>query len=133
MGKNKTPLQPGEVIDASKMDVAALRDFYRKEIDDAKDKGVLFSLHLKATMMKVSDPIMFGHCVEVFFADVFAKHQAKFDELGVNTRNGFQDVLDKIATLPDAERAKVEADIEAAFANGPDIAMVDSRNGITNL
>jgi isocitrate dehydrogenase len=131
--KNKTPLLAGEVIDASCMRVAHLRQFFAEQISDAKEKGVLFSLHLKATMMKVSDPIMFGHCVEVFFADVFSKHQATFDQLGVSTRNGFQDVLDKIATLPDAQRAEIEADIEAAFANGPDIAMVDSSKGITNL
>ena len=131
--KAKTPLQAGEVIDSSCMRVAELRTFFGEQIADAKAKGVLFSLHLKATMMKVSDPIMFGHCVEVFFSDVFEKHQATFDELGVNTRNGFQDVLDKIATLPEGQRAEIEADIEAAFANGPDVAMVDSAKGITNL
>ncbi len=94
---------------------------------------MLFSLHLKATMMKVSDPIMFGHCVRVFFEDVFTKHADLFEELGVDPNNGFGDVLAKIAGLPEDQRAAIEADIQAAFENGPGIAMVDSDRGITNL
>jgi isocitrate dehydrogenase len=131
--KENTPVLAGEVIDSSVMSTAALRRFFAKQIADAKQSGVLLSLHLKATMMKVSDPIMFGHCVTVFFSDVFEKHAATFQKLGVNTRNGFGDVLEKIATLPKAERVAIEADINAAYANGPALAMVDSDKGITNL
>ncbi|WP_221795472.1 NADP-dependent isocitrate dehydrogenase [Oceanobacter mangrovi] len=126
-------LLPGEVIDSSRMSVAKLREFYAKAAQEAKDEGVLLSLHLKATMMKVSDPIMFGHAVSVFFSDVFEKHAAKFAELGVNTKNGFGDVLAKIATLPEAERAEIEADIAAEYAARADLAMVNSDKGITNL
>ncbi|WP_028292803.1 NADP-dependent isocitrate dehydrogenase [Oceanobacter kriegii] len=126
-------LLPGEVIDSARMSVAKLREFYGKSIEEAKAEGVLLSLHLKATMMKVSDPIMFGHAVSVFFKDVFEKHADKFEKLGVNTKNGFGDVLAKIADLPEAERAEVEADIEAEYAARPDLAMVNSDKGITNL
>ncbi len=131
--KASTPVLAGEVVDSSRMSTVALRKFFAEQIADAKASGVLLSLHLKATMMKVSDPIMFGHCVSVFFADVFEKHAATFEKLGVNTRNGFGDVLEKIAGLPDAERAAIEADIAAAYENGPALAMVDSDKGITNL
>jgi len=131
--KAKTRLVPGEVIDSSFMSKKHLRDFYKSEIADAKEKGVLLSLHLKATMMKVSDPVMFGHAVEVFFEDVFAKHANTFAELGVNTTNGFGDVLACIAKLPEAKRQAIEADIQAVFAKQPTLAMVDSDNGITNL
>merc|ERR1711981_1359960 len=114
--KNKTPLQPGEVIDASKMDVSALRDFYKQEIDDAKDKGVLFSLHLKATMMKVSDPIMFGHCVEVFYRDTFAKHEACGDD-----------------ALKEQISNELEECLKSCDHVRPPLAMVDSDRGVTNL
>ena len=131
--KESTPVLAGEVIDSSVMNIAALRDFYAEQIANAQKSGVLLSLHLKATMMKVSDPIMFGHCVEVFFNEVFKKHAATFAQLGVSTRNGFGDVLEKIEHLPAAERAIIEADIAAAYANGPKLAMVDSDKGISNL
>ncbi|MDB2448905.1 NADP-dependent isocitrate dehydrogenase [bacterium] len=126
-------IKSGEVIDASRLSVAKLRAFYEKAAEQAKAEGVLLSLHLKATMMKVSDPIMFGHAVTVFFKDVFDKHAATFDKLGINVKNGFNDVLTKIADLPADERAAIEADIEAAFAQRPELAMVNSDKGITNL
>jgi isocitrate dehydrogenase len=131
--KQALPLMPGEVLDASFMSRAKLLDFYRAQVRDAADQGVLFSLHLKATMMKVSDPIMFGHCVRVYFEDVFTKHAAVLAELGVNANNGFGDVVSKVAQLPEAQRAAIEADIRAAYENRPAIAMVDSGRGITNL
>ncbi len=131
--KDGLSVESGEVVDAAVMSKAALRDFYAAEIADAKDKGVLLSLHLKATMMKVSDPIMFGHAVEVYFKDVFEKYADTFKKLGVNTKNGLGDVYAKIADLPDDERAAIEADIEAVYAMNPDLAMVDSDKGITNL
>ncbi len=131
--KDKTPYKAGEVIDAAVMSKAALREFFAAEIDDAKEKGVLLSLHLKATMMKVSDPIMFGHAVTVFFKDVFDKHAATFEKLGVNPNNGLGDVYAKIAKLPDAERAAIESDIQSVYAARPELAMVNSDKGITNL
>ncbi|MGB1092017.1 MAG: NADP-dependent isocitrate dehydrogenase, partial [Oceanobacter sp.] len=136
-GETKTlkelALLPGEVIDSARMSVAKLREFYEAATNEAKEEGVLLSLHLKATMMKVSDPIMFGHAVSVFFKDVFEKHAATFEKLGVNVKNGFGDVLAKIATLPDAEREAIEADIDWEFKNRPELAMVNSDRGITNL
>jgi isocitrate dehydrogenase len=131
--KEKTTLKAGEVIDAAVMNRAALRKFFAEQIDDAKKKGVLFSLHLKGTMMKVSDPIMFGHAVEVFFKDVFEKHAATIKELGVDVNNGLGDLYAKIAKLPDAKRAEIEADIKAVYNNRPEMAMVNSDKGITNL
>lgn len=131
--KQSTPLLAGEVIDASRISAAKLQAFLAKEIAAAKEKGVLFSLHMKATMMKVSDPIIFGHAVKVFFKDVFAKHGELFKELDVDVNNGFGDVFAKIASLDDAKRAEIEADIQAVYDNGPAIAMVDSDRGITNL
>ena len=131
--KQSLPLQAGEILDATFMSKRALIDFFREQVQDAKDRGVLFSLHMKATMMKVSDPIIFGHCVRVFFENVFAKHGAVLDELGVDVNNGFGDVLAKIAELPEQERATIEADIQAAYDDGPSIAMVNSDLGITNL
>jgi isocitrate dehydrogenase len=131
--RDAVPVLDSEVIDAATMDCAALREFYAAQIDDAKDQGVLFSLHLKATMMKVSDPIMFGHAVTTYYADVFAKHAAVFDELGVDPDNGIGDAYTKIAALPEAQRAGIEADIEAVYASRPPMAMVDSDKGITNL
>jgi isocitrate dehydrogenase len=131
--KEKTPLKAGEVIDACVMSRRALRDFYEAQMQDAKQKGVMLSLHLKATMMKVSDPIMFGHAVTVFFKDVFEKHAATIKQLGVNVNNGFGDLLAKISSLPEAKRAEIEADIKACYKARPDLAMVNSDKGITNL
>ncbi|MBI5439027.1 MAG: NADP-dependent isocitrate dehydrogenase [Nitrosomonadales bacterium] len=131
--KEKTTLKAGEVIDASVMSCRALRKFYEEQIADAKQKGVLLSLHLKATMMKISDPILFGHAVTVFFKDVFDKHAATIKEIGVNVNNGFGDLLAKIATLPEAKRKEIEADIQACYKNRPELAMVNSDKGITNL
>ncbi len=131
--KEKLTLQAGEILDATYMSKKALVDFLAAQIDDAKRQGVLFSLHLKATMMKVSDPILFGHAVRVFFADAFTKHAATFARLGVDPNNGFGDVLGRIATLPEAERQAIEADIQAAYAARPALAMVNSDKGITNL
>eukprot|EP00051_Salpingoeca_urceolata_P027169 m.480277 g.480277 ORF g.480277 m.480277 type:complete len:774 (-) comp21764_c0_seq1:325-2646(-) len=126
-------LEAGEVIDASVMNVTVLREFFAKEIDDAKSSGLLFSLHLKATMMKISDPIMFGHCVTVFFDEVFSKHAETLSAAGVNPSNGFGDLYDKMDRIPADQRAAIEADIEACYAKRPDLAMVDSGRGITNL
>ncbi len=131
--KASTALQPGEVIDASVMSCQALREFFARETDAAKNAGILLSLHLKATMMKVSDPIMFGHAVTVFFADVFTKHAGLFAKLGVDPNNGLGDVYAKIASLPAAQKAEVEADLQACYAMRPELAMVDSDKGITNL
>eukprot|EP00933_Yihiella_yeosuensis_P048982 TRINITY_DN454_c0_g1_i4.p1 TRINITY_DN454_c0_g1~~TRINITY_DN454_c0_g1_i4.p1 ORF type:complete len:782 (-),score=243.32 TRINITY_DN454_c0_g1_i4:623-2968(-) len=131
--KEKIPLQKGEVMDGSFMNCTLLREFYEAEIADAKARGVLFSLHLKATMMKVSDPIMFGHCVKAYFKDVFAKYASTFERLGVNVNNGLGDVYAKIAKLPDAERKVIEADIMQTYSYQPGMAMVDSYKGITNL
>lgn len=131
--KEKTNLSAGEIIDAAVMSKTALREFLAVEIADAKAKGVLFSVHLKATMMKVSDPIMFGHVVTVFFKSVFDKHAALFANLGVDVNNGLGDLLAKIQQLPEAQRAEVEADLQAAYAAQPGVAMVNSDKGITNL
>ncbi len=131
--KESVPVLAGEVIDSTAMDVAALRSFLAEQIRDAKQQGVLFSIHLKATMMKVSDPIIFGHAVEVFFADVFAKYGDVIAAAGGDPRNGWAGVLSAIETLPADERAAIEADIAVAYENGPDLAMVDSDKGITNL
>ena len=131
--KEKTSLKEGEVIDAAVMSRNALRSFLEKEIQDAKDKNVLLSLHLKATMMKVSDPIMFGHAVTVFFKDIFEKHAATFEEIGVDPNNGLGDVYSKIKSLPQEKQAEIEANIKAASQNGPALAMVNSDKGITNL
>jgi isocitrate dehydrogenase len=123
----------GEVIDAARMSAAQLQAFFAKETAAAKSEGVLLSLHLKATMMKVSDPIMFGHAVKVFFAPVFAKHAAALSALGVDVNNGFGDVVAKVATLPEGQRAQIEADIQAVYNSQPELAMVNSDKGITNL
>merc|ERR1719259_1241815 len=124
-------LQEGEVIDATRMSVKHLVDFFEKEIADCFDKKLMMSLHMKATMMKVSDPIIFGHCVKVFFKDVFAKHAALLAELGVNANNGLGDVYEKIKGHP--KEAEVVADLAATYESRPGLAMVDSDNGITNL
>lgn len=131
--KSGLKLLAGEIIDAAVLSKKALVSFYECEIENAKAEDVLLSLHLKATMMKVSDPIMFGHAVKVFFKPVFDKHAALFAELGVDVNNGFGDVYAKIATLPADTRAEVEADIAAVYAARPALAMVDSDKGITNL
>jgi isocitrate dehydrogenase len=131
--KQGIKLQAGEILDATYMSKKALVAFLKEQVKDAKAKGVLFSVHLKATMMKVSDPIVFGHAVEAYFADVFAAHAATLDRLNVDPDNGLADAFAKIATLPADERAKVEQAFKDAMANGPAIAMVDSAKGITNL
>jgi|UniRef100_UPI004049B2C1 isocitrate dehydrogenase len=131
--KEKTPLKAGEIIDATFMSKNALGAFYAQQIAKAKKDNVLFSLHLKATMMKVSDPIMFGLCVRVFFKDLFTKHAATLATLGVDLNNGFGDLLAKISTLPADQKATIEADIAAVFAARPAVAMVNSDKGITNL
>ena len=131
--KGRTPLQAGEIIDASAMSRKALRAFYAEQIEDAKKQGVLFSLHLKATMMKISDPIIFGHCVSVFFADVFRKHASALARVLVDPDNGMGDLLTRIEKLPDAEKAAIKADIAATYAARPGLAMVNSDRGITNL
>ncbi len=131
--KTSTPLLAGEVIDAAVMSSEKLEAFFEKEIQEAKTQDVLLSLHLKATMMKVSDPIMFGKAVNVFYKDVFAKHQATFDELGVDTKNGLGNVYAKIASLPEDKRKEIEADIQVVYATRPELAMVNSDKGITNL
>jgi isocitrate dehydrogenase len=131
--KESTPLLAGEVIDASFMSVKALRAFFDKEIKDAKANGTLLSLHLKATMMKVSDPIMFGHAVTVYFKDTFEKYASTFNDLGVDPSNGLGDVYNKIQTLSADQKNEIEASLAACMENGPSLAMVDSDKGITNL
>ena len=131
--KDAVPVLDGEIIDSTVMNVAALKEFLAGQIADAKSSGVLLSLHMKATMMKVSDPIIFGHAVRVFFADLFAKHGAAFEEAGVNVNNGFGNLLEQIKELPADKQAEINADIAAAFKSGPDLAMVNSDKGITNL
>ncbi|MFT5749932.1 MAG: isocitrate dehydrogenase, partial [Ancylomarina sp.] len=131
--KEKQALLEGEVIDTSVMNVKALRAFYAKEITSAKEEGLLWSLHLKATMMKISDPVMFKHAVEVFYAEAIEKHADTIKELGVNFNNGLGDLYNKIQNLPEAKRSEIEADIMEVYKSRPDMAMVDSDNGITNL
>eukprot|EP00747_Dinoflagellata_sp_TGD_P142620 gnl/TRDRNA2_/TRDRNA2_176270_c0_seq1.p1 gnl/TRDRNA2_/TRDRNA2_176270_c0~~gnl/TRDRNA2_/TRDRNA2_176270_c0_seq1.p1 ORF type:complete len:759 (+),score=227.76 gnl/TRDRNA2_/TRDRNA2_176270_c0_seq1:77-2353(+) len=130
--KEKIPLQSGEVVDASFMNCKMLREYFEREIENAKKHDILFSLHLKATMMKISDPIMFGHCVKAYYKDVFAKYADTFAKLGVNANNGLGDVYKKIAALPEAEKKAIEDDIMATY-NGRKMAFVDSNKGITNL
>ena len=131
--KEKTALKAGEVLDATVMRKKALVDFLEAQVAQAKEQGLLFSLHMKATMMKVSDPIIFGHAVKVFFKDLLAKHAATIDELGVDFRNGFGDFVTKIRSLPADKKAALQADIQAALGSGPAVAMVNSDKGITNL
>ena len=131
--KDKVSVLDGEVIDASVMEKTALINFLKEQVKDAKDKGILFSLHMKATMMKVSDPKIFGHAVRVFFAPVFEKYGETFDELGVDVNNGFGDLIAKLPELPNAKREEIEAAIEACYNEQPDLAMVNSDKGITNL
>ncbi|NTV25985.1 MAG: NADP-dependent isocitrate dehydrogenase, partial [Chlorobiaceae bacterium] len=131
--KEKTSLKDGEVIDSSVMNVRKLREFYASQIAEAKETGALLSLHLKATMMKVSDPVMFGHAVSVFYQEALEKHAALLAELGVNLNNGLGDLYAKIQALPEEKRAEIEADIQAVYQSRPALAMVDSDKGITNL
>jgi isocitrate dehydrogenase len=131
--KKKAPLKAGEIIDSTKMSVRALRKFLEEQFEDARKNGILASLHLKATMMKVSDPVMFGHAVTVFFKNVFEKHAETFKQIGVNPNLGLGDLYKKIEGLPAERKAAIEADIQAAYATRPELAMVDSDKGITNL
>jgi isocitrate dehydrogenase len=131
--KDKVALQAGEVLDATFMSVKALRTFIEEQIEDAKKKGVLFSLHMKATMMKISDPKIFGHAVTVFYKDVFEKHGETFKKLGVDPDNGIGDLYAKIKTLPEDQRKAIEADIQEVYKKRPPMAMVNSDKGITNL
>ena len=131
--KEKVEVLEGEIIDATYLSVNALLSFLEKEISDAKEKGVLFSLHMKATMMKVSDPIIFGHAVRVFFKPVFDQFHETFERIGVDVNNGFGDLIAKISTLNEAEQNEIEAAIRACYAQRPDLAMVNSDKGITNL
>jgi len=131
--KPKIPLKAGEIIDCSVMNVRKLDAFFAATIEAAKKEGILFSLHVKTTMMKISDPILFGHCVSVFFADVFARHGATLKKLGVDPDNGMADLLTRIEALPESEKAAIKADIQAEYARRPALAMVNSDKGITNL
>jgi len=131
--KDQLSFDEGDIVDSTVMNRTALREFIKGAIDEAKNKNVLLSLHMKATMMKVSDPIIFGHGVSVYFADVFEKHEKLFQELGVNPNNGLGDVYAKTEDLPEDQRGAIEADIKACIEKGPDLAMVDSDKGITNL
>ena len=131
--KEKIALQAGEVLDATFMSVKALRKFLEEQIEDAKAKGILFSLHMKATMMKISDPKIFGHAVTVYYKEVFEKHGETFKKLGVDPDNGLGDVYAKIKSLPDDQRKAIEADIQAVYQKRPPMAMVNSDKGITNL
>jgi isocitrate dehydrogenase len=131
--KDNLPLLKGEIIDATVLSKKDLIEFLEAQIKDAKSKNILFSLHMKATMMKVSDPIIFGHAVEVFFKDVFKKHLQTFDEIGVDVKNGFGDLLSDIQKLPENKRKEIETDIKKALQDGPELAMVNSDKGITNL
>ena len=131
--KDNIALQAGEVVDAACMSAQALREFLEAEIQDANKQGVLMSLHMKATMMKVSDPIIFGHAVKVYYREVFEKYSEQFAELGVDANNGIGDVYTKIQSLTDEERTAIEADLQAVYSTRPEMAMVDSDRGITNL
>ncbi len=131
--KDAVPLLQGEIIDATVMRKKELVAFLKKQVADAKAQGVLFSLHMKATMMKVSDPIIFGHAMEAYFEDVFSKHADTFESIGINANNGLENLLKRLQELPAEKKAEIEADIETAIAKGPDLAMVNSDKGITNL
>jgi len=131
--KPKVALQDKEIIDSMFMSKKALLEFYETQIEDAHKTGVMFSLHVKATMMKVSHPIVFGHCVRIFYRDAFEKHGKKFDELGINVNNGMVDLYSKIAKLPQSEQDEIKRDLHACHAHRPELAMVDSAKGITNF
>jgi len=131
--KPKVSLRDGDIIDSMFMSKKALCDFYEEQIEDAYETGVMFSLHVKATMMKVSHPIVFGHAVKIFYKDAFAKHQELFDELGVNVNNGLVDLYDKIESLPASQHDEIIRDLHACHEHRPELAMVDSAKGITNF
>ena len=131
--KANIPLSAGEIIDCAVMNVKALRAFYAAQMENAKNEGLLLSLHLKSTMMRVSDPIIFGHCVSVYYQDVFDKHGAALEKLGVNPNNGIAELYTRMQSLPEDQRAEIEADIQAVYHKRPELAMVNSRRGITNL
>ena len=131
--KSDIPLMAGEIVDCSAMNVRELREFYAEEMANAKADGVLLSLHVKSTMMRVSDPIIFGHCVSVYYQDVLTKHAPEMEELGVNPDNGVAELYTKIQSLPDAKRAEIEADIQTVYSVRPELMMVNSNRGITNL
>ena len=131
--KENVSLLAEEIIDATVMSKRALLAFLKEQVVDAKERGVLFSLHMKATMMKVSDPIIFGHAMEVFFADVFKKHAATFDAAGISANDGLENLLNKIQELPEAKQSEIEKDVQLSIENGPSLAMVNSDKGITNL
>ncbi|MBL8479769.1 MAG: NADP-dependent isocitrate dehydrogenase, partial [Sterolibacteriaceae bacterium] len=131
--KPKVSLLAGEVIDSMFMSKKALCEFYERELEDCRQAGVLFSLHVKATMMKVSHPIVFGHCVKIYYKEAFEKHAKLFDELGINVNNGMVNLYDKIKTLPDSLREEIERDLHACQEHRPRLAMVDSAKGITNF
>jgi len=131
--KGTAPLEAGEVIDCSCMSARSLRAYFKREINDAKNEGLLVSLHLKATMMKISDPMIFGHAVSVYYSDVFEKYADTFAELGVDPDNAFGDMLKKIQALPEEKRQEIETDVDAVYQNQPPLAMVNSDKGITNL
>lgn len=131
--KPKVALQAGEIIDSMFMSRKALCEFYEREIEDARKSGVMFSLHVKATMMKVSHPIVFGHCVKIFYKEAFEKHAKVLKELGVNVNNGMVDLYNKIASLPEREREEIMRDLHACHEHRPELAMVDSAKGITNF
>ena len=131
--KPKISLLEGEIIDSMFMSKKALCDFYEAQLEDARKTGVMFSLHVKATMMKVSHPIVFGHCVRIFYREAFEKHAELFEELGVNVNNGMVNLYDKIATLPESKREEIERDLHACHEHRPELAMVDSAKGITNF
>ena len=131
--KSDIPLMAGEIVDCSAMNVRELREFYAEEMANAKADGVLLSLHVKSTMMRVSDPIIFGHCVSVYYQDVLTKHAPEMEELGVNPDNGLAELYTKIQSLPDAKRAEIEADIQTVYSVSPELMMVNSNRGITNL
>ena len=131
--KSDIPLTAGEITGCSTMNIRELREFYAEEMANAKADGVLLSLHLKSTMMRISDPIIFGHCVSVYYEDVFNKHAAEMDELAVNPDNGMAELYTKIQSLTDEKREEIEADIEAVYRVRPELMMVNSNRGITNL
>ena len=131
--KPKVALQDGEIIDSMFMSKKALCEFYERELEDCREAGILFSLHVKATMMKVSHPIVFGHCVRIYYKEAFAKHGALFDELGINVNNGMVDLYEKIKPLPESKRDEIIRDLHACHEHRPELAMVDSAKGITNF
>ena len=126
-------VQEGEVVDATALNAAALQAFIKEQIEEARSSGIMLSLHVKATMMKVSDPIIFGHVVKGYMADVFAKHGDALSAIGVNPDNGIGELMSRVEELPQDQRDAIKADIQACYDNGPSLAMVDSDRGITNL